>query len=103
MEKQELKTIVSWIINRKCKRDDNIHIKRAVKKSKMVTRLTKWDDEETIDMLTNDLVENNWKYLELLEKPFAYVSKLIYDVSLPKILDTFIQERIEKQDGGGCI
>ncbi len=97
MERRELKIIVSWIINRKCKRDDNIHIKRAVKKSKMVVRLTKWDKEETINLLTNELIKNNWKYLELLEKPFPYVSKLIYDVSLPALYEEFIQNHIKEE------
>lgn len=96
MEKEELKTIISWIINRKCKRDDNIHIKRAVKKSKSVIRITKLETDELIGRLTNEIMNSSGKYLNTIEKPFPYIAKIIYSDTLPRVLDTFMQEHIQK-------
>lgn len=94
MEEQELNNIISWIINRHCERDDNIHIKRAVKEAKSVIRITELEIDELIDRLTNEVMNSCGKYLDGLDSPFPYVSKVIYSDSLPKVLDTFLQEHI---------
>ena len=96
MEEKELNNIISWIINRKCKRDDNIHIKRVVKESKSVMRITKFENDELIDRLTTEVMNSSGKYLNGIEKPIPYISKIIYSDSLPKILDTFMQEHLQK-------
>lgn len=97
MEEKELNTIISWIINRKCKRDDNIHIKRAVKKSNEIMRITKLETDEIIDRLTYEIMNSSGKYLNTIEKPFPYIAKIIYDSALPKILDDFLQDNLQKE------
>ena len=98
MEEKELNTIVSWIINRKCKRDDNIHIKRVVKPLKQIINITKLEKEEIIDILTKEIWLSSKKYLYNLESPFPYVSKIIYDSALPTLLDNHIQAHILEQE-----
>lgn len=98
MEHKQLNAIITWIINRKCKKDDNIHIKRAVKKSKSVILITELEIEDLVDRLTNEVMNSSGKYLNSLEHPFPYISKVIYDSALPKLQENFIQEYIQKQE-----
>lgn len=96
MESKELKGVISWIINRKCGRDDNIHLKRAVRESKKILALTKWEKEEMIEKLIVDISIRAGENLDKIEHPFPYVSKIIYDSALPKIFDNYTQDHIQK-------
>lgn len=98
MKSRELRKIIEWIINRKCKKNDNIHIKRAVRESKSVMKITGWTQENLIDKIVTDLISFAKVYIDKIDNKFAYTASIIYKTSLPHLLDNHMQKYIKQSE-----
>ena len=92
-----LEGITGWIISRKCKREDNVHVKRAVKEAKKLINITGWSQDYVVSACAEDLTKLGiHQRIENMKSPFAYVASILYKAVYPHLLEKHTEEYLNK-------